>query len=115
MSVRFFGRYWYVFTIYLLFNLMQLGISEKRLAQIKRHLEITVSESTWKRWRRWWRQVFVKEPFWQQAKGHLMPPPASWTSLTRDLLNRFEGMFVEKFIQLLKFLSPLTGGILRAV
>lgn len=114
-SVRFFGRYWYVFTIYLLFNLIQSGITEKRLAQIRRHLEITVSESTWKRWRRWWRQVFVTTPFWQQAKGHLLPLPESTASLPRELLRRFEGTFVEKFVHLLKFLSPLTGGILRAV
>lgn len=114
-SVRFFGRHWYVFTVYLLFNLLQCGMTEKRLAQIRKHLHVNVSESTWKRWRRWWKQIFINTRFCQQARGHLSIPMQWRGSLPRRLLRQFSGSFKVKFVALLKFLSPLTCGDLRAV
>ena len=114
-SVRFFGCHWYVFPIYLLFNLFQLGITERRLEQIRNHLHIDVSESTWKRWRRWWNQTFISTPFCQQARGYLSIPTQWQGSLPRRLLRQFSGTFKARFVGLSKFLSPLTGGNLRAV
>lgn len=114
-SVRFFGRIWYVFIVHLLFNMLSLGITEKRLEQIKRHLGIAVSESTWKRWRRWWRGHFVETAFWQQMKGRVKLSLESAKTIPRMLFKQFKPPLEKRFLGLLKFLSPLTGGNLRAI
>ena len=114
-SVRFFGRYWYVFVIHLLLNILQSGVTEKRLIELQKQLGVQVSESTLKRWRRWWRGTFIDTTFWQGKKGDLMPPPEPAAHYPGELLARFQGELSDKFVHLLKFLSPLTGGILRAV
>src|SRR6266540_2413753 len=67
-SVRFFGRRWYPAPLHLLVSALMLGINEHRLLQVKRYFGIAVNESTWKRWRRWWRKSFTSTSFWQQAK-----------------------------------------------
>ena len=114
-TVRFFARRWYPAPLFLLISLLMLGVNERRLAQIKRHLGIAVSESTWKRWRRWWREVFEASLFWQQAKG--LAPSAIETKKTypRALLTLFKGNLEEKMCWLLRFLAPLSGCVLRAV
>jgi hypothetical protein len=113
-SVRFFGRRWFPAPLLILVSALMLGINERRLAQVKRHFGIAVSESTWKRWRRWWRESFMATQFWQQAKG-LAPTAIETRSFPRALLSVFPGVLEEKMRLLLRFLSPLTGGILRAV
>jgi hypothetical protein len=92
-----------------------MGINDYRLGQIKRYFGITVSESTWKRWRRWWRESFIITPFWQQAKGLLLPGIQEQLSFPRNIFSIFVGTIEEKLSLLLKFLSPLTGLVLRAV
>ena len=95
-SVRFFGRRWFPAPLFVLISVLTLGINDHRLEQVKRHFGITVSESTWKRWRRWWRESFMTTPFWQQAKGLVSPAIAPTPSLARALLIRFEGALEEK-------------------
>jgi hypothetical protein len=114
-SVRFFGRRWLPAPLFMLISVLMLGINERRLQQVKQHFGITVSESTWKRWRRWWRDSFQKTLFWQQSKG--LAPSAIETNKfpPRALLDILQGSIEEKICRLLKFLSPLTGGVLRAV
>jgi hypothetical protein len=117
-SVRFFGRRWFPAPIFILISMLQCGINERRLAQIKKHFGITVSESTWKRWRRWWREEFMTTKFWQQEKGMIRIEPTEKTNqlIPRALFNAFKkDLFTERIKWLLHFLSPLTGGILRAV
>jgi hypothetical protein len=92
-----------------------LGINERRLNQVKRHFDIVVSESTWKRWRRWFRESFKETLFWQQAKGFAIKAIGAPKLFPRALLDLFSGTIEEKLRLLLQFLSPLTGGILRAV
>lgn len=114
-SVRFFGRFWFPAPLLILISALTLGINERRLAQVRLHFGITVSESTWKRWRRWWRTSFMATPFWQHIKG-LFPPILSTNGpLPRELFSLFTGTLEEKFYFLLKLLAPLTGGVLRAV
>lgn len=114
-SVRFFGRRWFPAPLLILISALMLGMNERRLQQVKRHFGITVSESTWKRWRRWWREVFQTTLFWQQSKG-LAPTVIETNKLfPRALLGIFQGGLEEKICCLLKFISPLTGGVLRAV
>ena len=114
-SVRFFGRRWYPAPHHLLVSALMLGINERRLSQIKRHFGITVTESTWKRWRRGWRDFFPLTSFWQREKA--LAPSINMTnkSFPRVLLNLFESTLENKMTLLLRFLSPLTGGHLRAV
>ena len=73
-SVRFFGRRWFPAPIFIFICLLQCGINDRRLSQVKRHFGITVRESTWKRWRRWWRESFSETKFWIKEKGLLSTP-----------------------------------------
>jgi len=112
-SVRFFGRRRFPAMLLILVSVLKYGINEWRLAQIQRHFGIVVSESTWKRWRRWWREVFVHTAFWRQFKA-LVPIPDSGP-LPGNLLKAFHGNLESKMCKLLEFINPITGGILRAV
>jgi hypothetical protein len=116
-SVRFFGRRWYPAPLHLLMSALMLGINERRLLLVKRHFGVIVSESTWKRWRKWWRESFTSTSFWQQAKGLAQTAIESESHKTfpRALLEAFQGGLEEKMYFILRFLSPLTGGVLRAV
>jgi hypothetical protein len=113
--VRFFGRRWFPAPLFILVSVLTLGISERRLEQVKRHLGIKVSESTWKRWRRWWREVFPTTRFWQHAKGLVPGVLESDMTFPHDLLAAFKGKLTNKIGFLLKFLAPLTSRILQAV
>jgi hypothetical protein len=113
-SVRFFGRRWYPAPLLLLISALMLSINEYRLTQIKRHFGITVSESTWKRWRRWWRSAFVETAFWKQARG-LIPETKRVLTMARRMLISFQGALDNNMLLLLKFISPITAGHLRAV
>ena len=115
-SVRFFGQRRYPMPIFIVICLLQFGINSRHLSQIKKHFDITVSESTWKRWRRWWRESFIATKFWQREKG-IVPifEKTNQNNIVRILLNLFKGNLWEKIRLLLQFLSPLTGGVLRAV
>lgn len=114
-TVRFFGRYWHVAPVLILISALSLGINDRRLKQIKIHLGVTVSESTWKRWRKWWGSVFCTTPFWQQSKGLLSNFDEEACFLPRDLLILFKESLDKKMVRLLKFLSPLTAGGVRAI
>jgi len=114
-SVRFFGRRCYPAPLFLLISAIKIAINEGRFTQLKRHLGIVVSESTWKRWRRWWREQFMATLFWQKEKGLVLMAIGTSGSFPRRLLVVFQGALEEKMLFLLRFLSPLTGGVLRAV
>jgi hypothetical protein len=113
-SVRFFGRRRYPAPLLLLISALMMSITDYRLLQIKRHFGITITESTWKRWRRWWRDAFGQTRFWKKARGSL-PEPDIMVPLPRRILNLFQGLLDQKIILLLQFLSPITAGFLRAV
>lgn len=115
-SVRFFGRRFFIGPLFIFISALILGINALRLAQIKRHFGITVSESTWKRWRRWWREIFPGTGFWQQGKGKIKPvSELNGGPFPRVLLDQLVGQMTEKISTLLKFLAPLTAGAFRAV
>ena len=106
-SVRFFGRRWYPAALFLLISALRLGVNECRLSQLKRHFGIRVSESTWKRWRRWWREIFVEKPFWKQNCG-LVPEPRRPVTIVGRMLHVFTGDLENKMLILLKFILPMT-------
>ncbi len=115
-SVRFFGRRWFPAPLLLLISILTKGASGRRCKQIKRHFGIVVSQSTWRRWRRWWSEAFPSTLFWQQSRGLLiLTLQAAYSHYPRVLLDMFQGKFIEKMCLLLRFLAPLTAGDLRAV
>lgn len=110
-SVRFFGRRWFPAPFFLLISVLSLGMTERRLQQVKRHFGIIISESTWKRWRRWWRLTFIETPFWQASKGLIPTVAETEPCLPRTLLSAFgKGQLKKKLPLLLRFLVPLTIG-----
>lgn len=113
-SVRYFGRRRYPGPLVLLISALMGSINEYRRSQIKRHFGISVSESTWKRWRRWWREIFVKTSFWKQARSFILIPQEV-TNITRQILTAFPGNIDTRIILALKFMAPITAGDLRAV
>lgn len=46
---------------------MTRGINKRRIALIKKHFGIVICESTWRGWRKWWRDEFVITKFWWAA------------------------------------------------
>ncbi len=105
-SVRFLGRRVYLGAVVVLATALCHGPSPVRLAQL--HKWFRVSSRTLNRWRKWWREVFVRTPFWQAARGRFVPPLDTLT-LPASLLKRFAG--IERptpLVQLLRFLTPLT-------
>lgn len=113
-SVRFFGRRWYPGPLFIFISALMRRISEYALAQIKRRFGISVSESTWKRWKIWWRESFMKTLFWKQNKGLVPQAVETQRFFPRTLLDVFKGTIEEKMCFLLKFLSPLSCRILQA-
>lgn len=113
-SVRFFGRRWYPAPLLLLISALMISINDYRLMQIKRHFGIKVSESTWKRWRQWWRAAFSETCFWKQARS-VIPEYKKPVTMPRRMLNAFQGLIDKKIILLLRFIAPITAGDLRAV
>ncbi len=110
-SVRFFGRRWYPALIYIFISIMISGISKRRIALIEKHFGIVVRESTWRRWRKWWRDEFVVTKFWSYEKGKL-PPTNEITQgpFPRVIFNLYNGKIEEKMLLFLHFSSPLTIG-----
>jgi hypothetical protein len=107
-SVRFFGRRWYPGPIFVLISALKSGINENRIGQIKEHLGVSVSESTWKRWRHWWRNLFEATFFWQQVKGMVAINIAPNVPFPRTLFVLYSDALEQKIISLLNFLKPLS-------
>jgi len=113
-SVRFFGRIRFVAGLPILIAALMRGPSERRCRQLERCFGVRLSISTWQRWRRWWRERFRATRFWLQARGHFAQPE-TLGRLPAGLLGAFDGLLGARLPATLRFLSPLTGGDLRAV
>jgi hypothetical protein len=115
-SVRFFGRYRFPAPVVVLLSLLKGGVTKLKLTQVRRYLGVTVSKRTWKRWRCWWRDCFIKSKFWMLVKGKLPTQCIDGTgSNPRVFLLAYAGVFLEKLVAVLEFLAPMTAGIYRAV
>lgn len=114
-TVRFFGRRWHPAPAHILISALKVGINNKRLIQVQRHLGITVSLSTWKRWRLWWQNQFDETLYWKAARGSLLAQPEDNSQIPRLLIECFSGSLSDRLVRLLKFLSPITGRVLRGI
>ncbi len=104
-SVRFFGRRWYAGWTVLLVSMLERGPSHRRCKKL-RQLGFSVSESTWQRWRRWWRHRFERTRFWASIRGFWVDigPSPRWP---RPLLAKRHCTALS-MRQLLHLLGPLT-------
>ncbi|MGH8611868.1 MAG: hypothetical protein ACREYF_07440 [Gammaproteobacteria bacterium] len=106
-SVRFLGQRVYLGAVVVLVSAMEGGVTAKRAERLREFLGVSLR--TLKRWRRWWRAVFVASTFWKQAKGHFAPP-VDVAALPASLLERFAGHDVQaRLIKVLHFLIPVTN------
>ena len=104
-SVRFFGRRVYLSAVVLLVSAMQSGVSDAGAHGLRKLLG--VGRSTLKRWRRWWRCVFVDTQGWIEARARIVPS-VDTDALPRSLIERFAGTGRESLARILRFLSPVT-------
>jgi hypothetical protein len=104
-SIRFLGRKVYPGLVVVLVSAMNHGLSQERLAQMRKSL--SVSRATLNRWRRWWLNQFTQTPFWKVARARFMPV-ISETALPDSLCDRFGANELDGMLKLLKFLGPIT-------
>jgi len=107
-SVRFFGRRVYAAVAFLLVStLLAERISEKVAGRIEFH--IGVSLETLKRWRRWWRERFVRSRFWSWARGMFSPTLSEHGVVASEIVERFGGVEDGGGVsRCLRFLLPLS-------
>lgn len=95
---------------------MTCGINKRRIALIEKYFGITVRESTWRRWRTWFSSEFVITKFWSHEKGRFAPTTAvTQGSFPRTIFNLYKGNIEQKMLLFLRFLSPITIGIIHAI
>jgi hypothetical protein len=69
---------------------------------------LSIPGCTLKRWRRWWREDFVRTAFWQSMRERFMPPVVS-ERLPHSLLERFDAeAMADRLARVLRFIAPLS-------
>jgi hypothetical protein len=90
----------------LVLSAMQDEVTGSRALQLRE--TFGVARRTLERWRHWWREIFVRTPFWDIARGRFMPT-LDQSELPASLLERFQADELEaRLVQCLRFLGPLT-------
>lgn len=130
-SVRFFGRFWFPGPLLILISALLGGAINKCCEQLKQLFGVIISKETCKRWKRWWRDSFIATSFWKSVTGivpipHLQGPfPRQLFFMYADckspfpqgkgLLQSCDTSLARRLVSVLKFLSPITAGVLRTV
>jgi len=127
-SVRFFGRHWFPSPLLTLISALMHNSINKCREQLKRLFGVIISNRTCKRWKRWWKDSFVKTKFWKGVSGivpiaHLRGPfPRQLFSMFSALkdpvshpLGSAVSLLAKRLISVVQFLAPLAAGSLRAV
>lgn len=104
-SVRYLGRRVYLGAAVVVLSAMCHGLSPRRVAYLHEHLGASVR--TLRRWRQWWRAVFVTSEVWREARGWFVPALAEG-QLPRAILDRLRGDCRERLRRVLWMLGPLT-------
>jgi hypothetical protein len=135
-SVRFFGRFWFPGPLFLLISALMHGAINKCRLQLYRLFGVSISKKTCKRWKRWWKYSFIATKFWKGVTG-LIPIDCLHGPFPRKLFSMYKSTntectdafpqgkayvhsvagtyFAQRLVSVLKFVSPLTAGVLRAV
>ncbi len=106
-SLRFLGRKVYLAAIVVLISILRDGVSASRMQRLSG--VVSVDRRTIERWRAWWRDTFTASPFWRTARAAFMPP-VDQERLPASLIERFTGNDADRFVALLRFFGPITGG-----
>ena len=104
MSVRFLGRRVWLGWVVVLGSTRPAG---QTTAAARLSEALATPWRTLARWRRWWREVFVRSPLWRVLGARFLPPVAA-TELPVGLLERLTGPGHEPLRYLLALLTPLT-------
>lgn len=105
-SVRYLGRRVYPAVLVLVLSAMSEGVTGSRAAQLRE--TFGVARRTLERWRHWWREIFVKTPFWAIARGRFMPT-LDQGALPGCLVEIFQAQDMKaRLVQCLRFLGPIT-------
>ena len=112
-SVRFLGRKVYLGFVVILVSAMRHGLSAERVRELRERFSI--DRRTLERWRKWWLENFAQSGFWKAARARFMPPLCE-SALPLSLCEAFQIGCCrrERLLDLLRFLSPLTGSWLPA-
>jgi len=104
MSVRFLGRRVWLGWVVVLGSTRPAGhgTAAARLCEA-----FAIPWRTLARWRRWWREDFVRSPLWRVLGARFLPPVAA-AELPVGLLERLTGPGHEPLRYLLALLTPLT-------
>jgi hypothetical protein len=105
MSVRFLGRKVYLGVAVLLACVLRHGPAPWRLARLRE--QVGVSADTLRRWHRWWREAFVRTPFWKAVRARFAPAIAE-AALPQSVLERFTGEGAARVEAALRWLGPVT-------
>ena len=106
-SVRFLGRRVYPGFIVILLSMMQRGVTDSGIEELR--IMLGLARRTLQRWRHWWRQIFVQTPLWRYQRGNFMPT-IDESALPTSLLERFaDGDAQSRVVLLLRFLTPLSA------
>ncbi len=104
--MRYLGRRVYLGAVIVLITAMQAGLTPARARRLQELIGVSVR--TLKRWRTWWRTIFVATAFWRAVAGRFLPS-VRVDVLPASLLDRFAGPDARAQLQhVLRFLSPLT-------
>lgn len=82
------------------------GLTDRRRRQLIETLDI--SDQTLSRWRRFWRETFLRSDCWRAERGCFMPP-IDTDSLPGALLGRLDGKkLYQRLCRLLVLICPVT-------
>lgn len=104
-SVRFLGRKVYVAIGVILLSAMRQGLNPGAARILAEKLGI--DRRTLQRWRTWWLEIFAQGSFWKAVRSRFMPLLCEKT-LPLSLCEAFDIDRRDRFLDLLKFLSPIT-------
>jgi hypothetical protein len=105
-SVRFLGRRVYLAVVLMLVS-PRGGVQGRTLREL-----LAIPERTLGRWRTWWAKDFQRTPFWQSIRERLSVP-VEIVRLPVSLLERFDAdTATDQMTQLLRFISPLSTGVM---
>jgi hypothetical protein len=106
-SVRFLGRKVYLAAVMILVSAMRQGPTPRRVRELSQHFD--VDRRTIARWQVFWREHFLRTPFWKTARARLTPV-VKIVSLPYSLVDAFLRSHPPDvgWTQLLRFLSPIT-------
>ena len=111
-SLRFLGRKVFFGVLVLLVPVLRDGPTPERLARLCERF--TVSARTVRRWVRFWHETFVASRVWQAARGRFASPVRA-EAMPGALVDAFSEIGPQdRIVAVLRLVSPIGGGSVRA-